>query len=219
MSAATDDRDCMAAVRGVPAHGSRWNDMDDHSIAQAMARLLPTTPLTVVALPTETSWSRTYVVTNTAGMHVFVKGTPRAFPEAQTTARLALLCPELVPPVLEHDLFPDAAWRWFVLADAGGYVSTEQLGGAKHFGVWPLVAAADACFGTQTWPADLPVPQATIEFELTSVEAVHAAVDELHGQGYTLIHGAKTEEWGQTVARFLSPDGLLLGLSYTPWMH
>ena len=103
--------------------------------------------------------------------------------------------------------------------DVGGYVSTEQLGGVKHFGVWPLAAAAQSCFGQDTWPADVPVPQATIEFELHSVEAVHAAVDELTAHGYAFVHGAKTEGWGQTVARFLSPEGLLLGLSYTPWMH
>jgi len=101
----------------------------------------------------------------------------------------------------------------------GGYLSTASLGGVKHFGVWPLEAAAQSCFGDATWPADIPVPQATIEFELKTIEAVHAAVEELTVNGYTFVHGAKTEEWGQTVARLLSPEGLLLGLSYTPWMH
>jgi catechol 2,3-dioxygenase-like lactoylglutathione lyase family enzyme len=103
--------------------------------------------------------------------------------------------------------------------EVGGYLSTEQLDGVKHFGVWPLAAAAQSCFGQHIWPADVPVPQATVEFELKSVDAVHAAVDELSAKGYIFIHGAKTEGWGQTVARLLSPDGLLLGLSYTPWMH
>lgn len=101
----------------------------------------------------------------------------------------------------------------------GGYLSTERFDGVKHFGVWPLEAAAQSCFAQATWPANIPIPQATIEFELKSVEAVHAAVEELGAKGYTFVHGAKTEEWGQTVARLLSPDGLLLGLSYTPWMH
>jgi catechol 2,3-dioxygenase-like lactoylglutathione lyase family enzyme len=63
------------------------------------------------------------------------------------------------------------------------------------------------------------VPQATIEFEVESVNAVGEAAGELEAQGYELIHGAKEEPWGQTVARLLSPEGLLIGLSYTPWMH
>jgi len=101
----------------------------------------------------------------------------------------------------------------------GGYLSTERLAGVKHLGVWPLAAAAQSCFGAATWPAEVPVPHATIEFELKSVEAVSAAVRELEARGYTFLHGAKEEEWGQTVARLLSPEGLLIGLSYAPWMH
>jgi len=34
-----------------------------------------------------------------------------------------------------------------------------------------------------------------------------------------LLTGVKTEPWGQVVARLLSPEGLLLGLTYTPWMR
>lgn len=101
----------------------------------------------------------------------------------------------------------------------GGYLSTERLGGVKHMGVWPLEAAAQSCFGEATWPEHVPVPHATIEFELSSVESVRAAVNELEAKGYTFLHGAKEEGWGQTVARLLSPEGLLIGLSYAPWMH
>jgi hypothetical protein len=43
------------------------------------------------------------------------------------------------------------------------YVFTTKLDGASHFGIWPLAQAADACFGSQTWPADVPIPQANIE--------------------------------------------------------
>ena len=35
----------------------------------------------------------------------------------------------------------------------------------------------------------------------------------------TLLHGARTEPWGQTVARLLSPEGLMVGVSYAPWMR
>jgi hypothetical protein len=34
-----------------------------------------------------------------------------------------------------------------------------------------------------------------------------------------LLHGARLEPWGQTVARLLSPEHLVVGLSYAPWMH
>jgi len=46
-----------------------------------------------------------------------------------------------------------------------------------------------------------------------------AAAAELEGKGYRLLHGARTEPWGQTVARLIGPEGLLVGLSYAPWYH
>jgi catechol 2,3-dioxygenase-like lactoylglutathione lyase family enzyme len=97
-----------------------------------------------------------------------------------------------------------------------GYYSTEKLDGVKHFGLWPLAQAAQSCFGTDAWPADVPVPQASLEFE---VDDVAGAAAELDSRGYRLLHGARTEPWGQTVARLLSPEGLLVGLSFTPWLR
>ena len=97
-----------------------------------------------------------------------------------------------------------------------GYVSSEKVDGVKHFGLWPLSDAAQACFGRDSWPEDLPVPQASIEFE---VEDVAAAEAELEAKGYKPLVPTKTEEWGQTVARLLTPEGLLIGLTYTPWMR
>jgi hypothetical protein len=102
------------------------------------------------------------------------------------------------------------------LEDADGYLHSEKVDGTKHFGLWPLSQAAEACFGTKEWPADVPRPQASIEFE---VEDVADAAKELEDRGYQLIHGARTEPWGQTVARLLSPEGLIVGVSYTPSMR
>jgi hypothetical protein len=34
-----------------------------------------------------------------------------------------------------------------------------------------------------------------------------------------LLHDARTEPWGQTVARLQSADGAIIGLSYAPSMH
>ena len=102
---------------------------------------------------------------------------------------------------------------------AGDYPFTERLGGVKHFGLWPLHEAAQACFGVPAWPADLLVPQATVEFEVEDVPAVAAAASELETRGYRLLHPARTEPWTQTIARRLSPEGLLVGVCSIPWFH
>jgi hypothetical protein len=99
------------------------------------------------------------------------------------------------------------------------YLHSEGLDGAKHFGVWPLEQAAEACFGTKAWPEDTPIPQASVEFEVAEAAAVGPAPEELRAAGYELVHGAREEPWGQTVARILSPEGLIVGISYAPWLH
>ena len=96
------------------------------------------------------------------------------------------------------------------------YVFSEDLAGAKHFGVWPLNEAASACFGQSTWPNSHPVPQACIEFEVDDVEA---AARELVAKGYRLLHPARTEPWHQIIARLQTTDGLLVGVCFTPWLH
>jgi catechol 2,3-dioxygenase-like lactoylglutathione lyase family enzyme len=98
----------------------------------------------------------------------------------------------------------------------GDYLFTHELAGTKHFGLWPLSEAASACFGTTEWPVDIPAPQASIEFEVADVAA---AADELTAKGYNLIHGVRTEAWGQITARLLSPEGLLVAVCYTPAFH
>jgi catechol 2,3-dioxygenase-like lactoylglutathione lyase family enzyme len=103
--------------------------------------------------------------------------------------------------------------------EGDGYYSSGNSPGSKHFGVWPLAEAAQACFGTPDWPVGLVVPQASIEFEVASVAAVGAAGDELQRAGYELLHPARTEPWGQTVARLLTADGLIVGISYAPEFH
>ena len=98
-------------------------------------------------------------------------------------------------------------------ADDDGYNYTTGLEGIKHLGIWPLADAALSCFGTTEWPADHPVPQATIEFEVPDVEE---AAQALLAAGYTLLHGTRLEEWGQTTARLQSPEGLIVGVVITP---
>src|SRR5260221_11458227 len=82
-----------------------------------------------------------------------------------------------------HALYRDALGVAFE-GEVGDYVFTEKLDGVKHLGLWPLTEAAQACFGTDEWPADLMTPQASIEFE---VDDVPAAAAELPAAGYTLL--------------------------------
>ncbi|MGH3150376.1 MAG: VOC family protein [Streptosporangiaceae bacterium] len=103
--------------------------------------------------------------------------------------------------------------------DGDGYYSSGNVAGTKHFGVWPLTEAAQACFGTPQWPAGRMIPQASIEFEVADAQAVASAGSELEQAGYELLHPARTEPWGQTVARLLTADGLIVGISYAPVLH
>jgi hypothetical protein len=60
-----------------------------------------------------------------------------------------------------------------------GYHHSEQIAGCKSIGIWPLSQAAQACFGTDEWPTERPVPQASIEFEVPDAVAVAPAAREL----------------------------------------
>jgi catechol 2,3-dioxygenase-like lactoylglutathione lyase family enzyme len=98
------------------------------------------------------------------------------------------------------------------------YMSVPRggLDGVKHFALWPLSGAAESCFGTKEWPADMPAPQGWLEIE---VEDVEAATAELEAKGYRPLVRVKTEPWGQVVTRLLGPEGMLVGITYTPDMR
>jgi hypothetical protein len=99
------------------------------------------------------------------------------------------------------------------------YWGTDDLPGVKAFAVWPLVEAAQSCFGTKVWPDHVPAPHAWMEMDVLTPEDVGSAAAELEAAGHQVLKQAATEPWGQTVARLLSPEGLLVGITYTPWMH
>jgi catechol 2,3-dioxygenase-like lactoylglutathione lyase family enzyme len=102
---------------------------------------------------------------------------------------------------------------------APGYFTNDDLEGVKAFALWPLEQAAEATFGTGAWPADLPVPTTWLEFDVESPAAVTQAIEELEAAGHRILSGPKLEPWGQTTSRLLSPEGILVGVAYTPWMH
>lgn len=100
--------------------------------------------------------------------------------------------------------------------EQGGYLHTESVKGANTFALWPLAEAARSCFGTDAWPADIPAPQAWLEFD---VDDVRTATAELEARGYRMLIKNQKEPWGQTVSRFITPEGLLVGVTFTPSMR
>jgi hypothetical protein len=97
-----------------------------------------------------------------------------------------------------------------------GYFYTENLEGVKHFALWPLSMVAQACFDKDSWPGGIAVPQAWIDFE---VEDLETATAELESRGYRLLVAGRKEPWGQTVTRLISPEGLLVAITVTPWLR
>lgn len=112
-------------------------------------------------------------------------------------------------------LYEEALGITFKVEDVD-YLHTEELPGAKSFAVWPLYQAAQSCFGRSEWPGEVPRPQAWLEFD---VDDVGQATAELERRGYRILVRNRTEPWGQVVSRLLSPEGLLVGVTMTPWMR
>jgi predicted enzyme related to lactoylglutathione lyase len=98
----------------------------------------------------------------------------------------------------------------------GEYLHTEELKGVNTFALWPLSQAAQSCFGSETWPSNIPTPQAWLEFDVDNLEQ---ATTELEARGYKLMVKMREEPWGQVVTRLLSPEGLLIGITLTPSMR
>jgi catechol 2,3-dioxygenase-like lactoylglutathione lyase family enzyme len=129
---------------------------------------------------------------------------------------VAVITPD---PRASREVFVDALGLP-LQTDAGSeYAHSEAVDGIRHFGVWPLSEAAQACFGAPEWPPGRPVPQVSIEFDVDDAAAVQAAAEELRARGLDVLHDAREEPWGQTAARLQSPDGAVVGVSYAPWLH
>ena len=130
-------------------------------------------------------------------------------------ATVAVIAPD---PINSRNLYVEALGLP-LQGEGDGYYHSEQIAGCKSFGIWPLSQAAKACFGTDQWPAERPVPQVSIEFDVANAGPVVPAARELEQAGYELLHGAREEPWGQTVARLQSPEGAIIGISYAPVLH
>ena len=51
------------------------------------------------------------------------------------------------------------------------------------------------------------------------MESVEAATAALESAGYRMLVKNKKEPWGQIVSRFISPEGVLVGVTFTPSMR
>jgi hypothetical protein len=71
--------------------------------------------------------------------------------------------------------------------------------------LWQLEHAAQSCFGKESRPEEAVAPQASLEFDVDDIEGATA---EMESRGYRILIKNKKEPWGQTVTRFLSPEGL-----------
>ena len=129
---------------------------------------------------------------------------------------VAVITPD---PAVSRRFYVDALGLPLTTAEGDDYLHSEDIDGCNHFGVWPLTQAAQACFGTPDWPVQRPVPQASVECEVADADTVQVAADELKEKGFTLLHDAHTEPWGQTVARLQSIEGAIIAISYAPTMH
>ncbi len=136
--------------------------------------------------------------------------------EIQFISTLAVIAPD---PPKSGELYIEALGLPLEAGPGSEYFHSEQIEGSKHFAIWPLSEAAQACFGVPKWPADRPVPQMSLEFEVRDADAVGSAVEELRQLRFELLHGRREEPWGQTVARLQSPEGSIIGISYIPSMH
>jgi catechol 2,3-dioxygenase-like lactoylglutathione lyase family enzyme len=93
-----------------------------------------------------------------------------------------------------------------------GY-ATAKVAGAMHFGIWSRESAAEATLGDKEAASRIPLGF-TVEFE---VDEVQAAADTLESKGWKVLQSPRTEDWGQTTSRFLSPSGAICGVAETPW--
>ena len=136
--------------------------------------------------------------------------------DIQFIASVAVITPD---PQRSRELFIDALGLPLQASPGSEYFHSERIEGSKHFGIWPLAEAAQACFGIPNWPADRTVPQVSLEFEVRDADAVQAATDELRQRGFDLLHERREEPWGQTVARLQSDEGSIIGISFAPSLH
>ena len=130
-------------------------------------------------------------------------------------ATVAVIAPD---PMNSRSLYVEALGLP-LQGEGDGYYHSEQIAGCKSFGIWPLSQAAQACFGSRPMAGGATVPQVSIEFDVPMRRLLWPRSTGTRQAGYDLLHEAREEPWGQTVARLQSPEGAIIGIAYTPVLH
>src|SRR4051794_41711587 len=128
-------------------------------------------------------------------------------------AGFAVIAPDAAT---SRGLYVDTLGLPLEASPASDYFHSEQIGGARHFGVWPLTEAAQACFGEPAWPKDVTVPQASVEFEVADVAAVASAAAAPPPPGLELVPDPPRGARGETRAPPPSAPGPIRRLSLPP---
>jgi hypothetical protein len=110
-------------------------------------------------------------------------------------------------------------WDGSYSARMGATRTAKTIPRLQSFGIWSLSQAARAWFGARRSPAERPISQVSVEFDVPSADAVAPAARELIDAGHDPLHEACEEPWGQTVARLQSPEGAIIGVAHTPVLH
>jgi hypothetical protein len=130
--------------------------------------------------------------------------------DVQFITSLAVITPD---PSVSRRLDVDGLGLPFTAVEGDKYRRSEDIGRSKSFGVWPLTQAAQACFGTRDWPTDRT--GAPGEHRVRGRGSFHrpSRRGRVEKEGFTLLHEAHTEPWGQTVARLQSSEGAIIGVA------
>jgi catechol 2,3-dioxygenase-like lactoylglutathione lyase family enzyme len=202
------------------SHAAASTASSERGVAYALLpdRQVPfwVTPGVGVALPSERGGNPTMKkVRNPTSNRKSGKGDSKQVANKIDVLFIAGFGPIVQEPAESRKLYSDVLGISFKKEkeETADYFHTEALQGAKTFALWPLSQAAYSCFGNDSWPEDIPVPQAWLEFDVDNVENATAS---LESRGYRILIKNKREPWGQTVTRFISPEGLLVGLTVTP---
>ena len=81
---------------------------------------------------------------------------------------VAIITPD---PPASRKLFVDTLGLPLKQNEGDDYYYSDHIDGAKHFGVWPLRQAAQACFGSPGWPSDRPIPTPVLNLKWPTLRA------------------------------------------------
>ena len=135
--------------------------------------------------------------------------------EIEFVSGMAVIAPD---PAQSRGLYVDTLGLPLT-SEGGDYFHSEHIPGAKHFGVWPLSQAAQACFGSEQWPAAPRHSAGQHRVRRRRHDPRAGRRRRVVGRGLRAAAPGAPGAVGQTVVRLLSPEGAIVGVSYIPSMH